>query len=211
MLIAAFGCVLAGVSAAPVLALTVLPGPVPRAAMPHPVPVPLPAGPGPVTPRGPWPVDPGGPMFPGPRYAAADLLITVRVSPSARPLWWTLTCGPVGGTLPHPARACRELNSTLDPFAPLARGIACPMIYYGPQTATITGWWHGTWIEARFSRTDGCQAERWNKVGRALVLPVNAPVNPGGPMLPGHPPGPMLPGHPPGPMLPGHPPAAAGH
>jgi hypothetical protein len=80
------------------------------------------------------------------------------------------------------------------------------MIDYGPQTARITGLWHGVWITARFSRANGCQETRWNKVIVALGLgAVPGQVDPGGPMRPAppspaqvNPGGPMRPA-PPGP------------
>jgi hypothetical protein len=53
-------------------------------------------------------------------------------------------------------------------FAPTPTGIACSMIYGGPQTATVKGTLRGTQIDARFSRTDGCQTSRWRKVQRLL-------------------------------------------
>jgi hypothetical protein len=62
----------------------------------------------------------------------------------------------------------------------------CPMIAYGTQFTTITGYWHGTWISARFSRTFSCQAPQWFEI--LPVLPAGpGQVNPGGPMLPGPP------------------------
>jgi hypothetical protein len=125
-------------------------------------------------------------MIRAPWQAQTDLVITVHETASAPMLRWTLTCGPDGGTLPHPIRACKVLNSAWHPFAPVSPGVMCPMIVYGPQTATITGYWHGTWISAQFDRIDGCQAARSNKI--ASILPIAAgPVNPGGPMMTGSP------------------------
>jgi hypothetical protein len=157
---------------------------------------PWPGGP---PPSGPWPGWPGhggpwgwpghGGPWPGhgwPWHPQAELWITVRDSPSSPVLHWTLTCGPDGGTLPGPARACWQLSQAGQPFAPVPPGVMCPMIYFGPQTATVTGYWYGTWISVRFGRSDGCQEARWNKVISALGLTVQAgEVNPGGPMQPG--------------------------
>jgi hypothetical protein len=170
-LIAAFVLVLVGVTAGPALARAARPGPAPRAAAARTA-----------------PVIPGGPMIPAPAPSGpqANLVITVSESPSAPVLRWTLTCAPDGGTLPDPARACRMLNSVWNPFMPVRTGVMCPMIVYGPQLTTITGYWHGTWISVRFSRTYSCQAAQWNKI--LSVIPAGpGQINPGGTMVPGPP------------------------
>jgi hypothetical protein len=41
----------------------------------------------------------------------------------------------------------------------------CPMIVGGPQTATITGTWNGEPVDAVFSKSNGCQTGRWNRIG----------------------------------------------
>jgi len=54
-------------------------------------------------------------------------------------------------------------------FAPTPAGVACSMIYGGPETATVKGTLNGRPVDARFSRTDGCQTTRWRKVQRLLA------------------------------------------
>jgi hypothetical protein len=78
---------------------------------------------------------------------------------------YTLKCAPVGGTLPKRAAACTKLMRVERPFAPVPRGMACTMIYGGPQVALVTGRFRGKQIRATFSRKDGCQLARWNRVG----------------------------------------------
>jgi hypothetical protein len=53
-------------------------------------------------------------------------------------------------------------------FAPTPVEQACSMIYGGPETATVEGTLRGHAIRARFSRTDGCQTSRWQRVQRLL-------------------------------------------
>ena len=114
------------------------------------------------------------------------LLITARESASSPVVSWSLTCDPPGGTHPDPALACQALSSTPDPFAPVPAGVMCSMIYYGPQTATITGYWQGQPVSAQFSRVNGCQEQRWETIAPVLVVPVlPVPANPGGPLRPG--------------------------
>jgi hypothetical protein len=165
-LVAALGCGLAGLSAGSALAGAGVPAQLPPS-------VTLP-GPG---------VNPGGPVIPAwwPR-PWTRLAITEQQGPGWPQLQWVLTCDPAGGTLPQPARACARLSGAWQPFAPPPTDVMCPMIVFGPQSLTITGYWQGTWINAQFNRNDGCQEARWNTIIWALSLPVLQGINPGGPM-----------------------------
>jgi hypothetical protein len=93
--------------------------------------------------------------------------LTIRAWPKGKPKppvrTWTLTC-PAGGTLPHPERACALLGMARLPFAPLPDRKACTQIYGGPAEATVTGTFRGDRVSVAFSRTDGCQIGRWNRV-----------------------------------------------
>jgi hypothetical protein len=53
-------------------------------------------------------------------------------------------------------------------FQPTPRGILCTDIYGGPQVAYVRGTLDGRRIWARFSRNDGCQISRWNRVAFLL-------------------------------------------
>jgi subtilisin inhibitor-like len=81
----------------------------------------------------------------------------------------TLTCAPVGGTLPHRLAACSRLARLKSPFAGLPKNVACTQIYGGPQQALVTGRFRGALVHARFNRRDGCQIDRWNRV--AFLFP----------------------------------------
>jgi hypothetical protein len=76
---------------------------------------------------------------------------------------WTLRC-PAGGTLPNPARACRRLEALDHPFAPVPKTAACTLIYGGPQIAEVAGTFRGRKVNARFTRQNGCEIARWNRV-----------------------------------------------
>jgi len=100
--------------------------------------------------------------------ASTSLHITVwpdGMGPQAAKKVYNLQCAPVGGTLPKRAAACTKLMRVQRPFAPVPRGMACTMIYGGPQVALVTGRFRGNQIRATFSRKDGCQLARWNRVG----------------------------------------------
>jgi hypothetical protein len=75
---------------------------------------------------------------------------------------WTLTCDPVGGSLPAARSACSRV--TREALRPLPRDSICTQVYGGPQKARITGEIDGRAVDARFSRTNGCEIHRWNGV-----------------------------------------------
>jgi Subtilisin inhibitor-like len=77
----------------------------------------------------------------------------------------TLRCGPVGGTLARRAAACSRLLALAgNPFTPAPGDAACTQIYGGPQEALVRGRFRERHVWARFSRRDGCQIARWNRV-----------------------------------------------
>src|SRR5262249_52334124 len=84
---------------------------------------------------------------------------------------WSLRCKPAGGSLPRAARACRMLQTLRDPFAPVRPNSLCTEIYGGPQVALVRGMILGRRISASFTRTDGCQIARWNRV--AFLFPAS--------------------------------------
>ena len=104
------------------------------------------------------------PAKPAKPAAKVSLTVVVTPSPGAAPKRWTLRCDPTGGTHPDPAAACRQLLAAKNPFAPIPRGIMCPMIAAGPQRATISGIFFGQHVASNFSRT-GCEATKWSELG----------------------------------------------
>src|SRR4051794_10351668 len=113
--------------------------------------------------------------------AAALLTACGSEKPAATPAGTDLMVrvdqdGPKGAATPHTARVrcpgahCAAAQSlTARAFAPIPTGIACSMIYGGPETATVKGTLRGRPIDAQFSRTDGCQISRWRKVQTLLA------------------------------------------
>ncbi|MDX6508772.1 MAG: hypothetical protein QOG81_524 [Gaiellaceae bacterium] len=88
---------------------------------------------------------------------------------------YKLTCRPAGGTLPNRARACSKLLQVQNPFAPVRRDVACTQIYGGPQGATVVGVYGGRSVSTTFTRTDGCQIARWNRVRFLFPIRVGIP------------------------------------
>lgn len=87
---------------------------------------------------------------------------------------WVLNCNPsAGSTHPNAKRACALLNRAgMAVLAPVPRGVACTMIYGGPQRATVTGRWGSKQVKASFNRTNGCEVARWQRLIALLTLPV---------------------------------------
>jgi hypothetical protein len=98
--------------------------------------------------------------------ASTSLHITVwphgQSHPGART--YTLRCAPAGGTLPRPAVACARLARLAHPFAPTPKDAVCTQIYGGPQQALVTGRFRGRVIRARFTRLNGCEIARWDRL-----------------------------------------------
>jgi len=85
---------------------------------------------------------------------------------------WTLRCDPPRGTLARPGTACRRLASGGPKlFAPVPADTACTQIYGGPQKARAVGIVGGRKVWATFTRSDGCQIERWNRLSPWLLPP----------------------------------------
>jgi hypothetical protein len=82
---------------------------------------------------------------------------------------YRLECGPAGGTIARPARACRILAARADPFARLGPHTRCAQVIDGPQEAFVTGVLRGRRIGAHLSLTSSCETLRWRRL--AAVVP----------------------------------------
>ncbi|WP_405726532.1 SSI family serine proteinase inhibitor [Streptomyces sp. NBC_01537] len=99
--------------------------------------------------------------------------LTVTVDDGAgHAAMYELECHPAGGTHPDGQAACDRLDALGGPAGPAPKGQMCTMIYGGPETATVVGSWAGAEVDARYSRTNGCETARWRDM--APVLPVPA-------------------------------------
>ncbi|MET7613421.1 SSI family serine proteinase inhibitor [Streptomyces seoulensis] len=79
-----------------------------------------------------------------------------------------LFCHPEAGDHPDPAGACRVLDENTrwgrDTFAPVPPDSICTMIDGGPATAHVTGHLAGRPVDAEFSRRNGCEIDRWDRL-----------------------------------------------
>jgi len=81
-----------------------------------------------------------------------------------------LTCDPPGGTHDRPDEACAALESQEDALAPVPGDAVCTQIFGGPQEAHVAGVVRGRAVEARFSRNNGCEIDRWDRLAPVLEI-----------------------------------------
>lgn len=86
---------------------------------------------------------------------------------------WRLSCDPPGGDHPDPVAACAALEGHPEALAPVPGDRMCSQQFGGPMTATLSGTWRGTPVNATFSLTDGCEIARWNTLA-GLLPPAGA-------------------------------------
>lgn len=102
--------------------------------------------------------------------------LTITVSESGNPAangTFELECDPAGGSHPEAQRACDLLDEAAEsgdnPFVATDRNAMCTLQAGGPAAARVQGTWQGEDVDARFSRANGCEISRWNKL--VPVLP----------------------------------------
>jgi hypothetical protein len=105
---------------------------------------------------------------PSTHASATDLTVTVTAKPGAKARAWSLRCDPAGGDHPAAAKACAALAKAKSPFQATPKNRMCTQIFGGPQKAHISGTWHGTKINATYSRQNGCEIDRWNAIKTVL-------------------------------------------
>ncbi|MCW2831001.1 MAG: hypothetical protein JWP31_1693 [Aeromicrobium sp.] len=98
--------------------------------------------------------------------ASTSLTIVVTSDEGVEPRTYDLTCDPVGGDHPQAAQACDAAERAgADVFEPVGGDEACTEIFGGPQVATVTGTFEGKAVDAQFSRANGCEIDRWDRLG----------------------------------------------
>ena len=110
--------------------------------------------------------DDPNPSAPG-QDQLAQLVITVdddgEGGAAAREL--ELTCAE-----PTDSTACGAVAGvSARDLAPTPSDTACTQLFGGPETATIKGQIRGEDVDATFSRSDGCEIERWKRVEPLLA------------------------------------------
>ena len=75
---------------------------------------------------------------------------------------------PEGPDGPERRKTVTETDLRAKDFAPTDPMTACTEIYGGPATATVKGTLGGEEIDASFSRENGCEIGRWERVESLL-------------------------------------------
>jgi hypothetical protein len=100
-----------------------------------------------------------------PRLTAVTVTYWENGVQAGDPEVWTLRCNPPRGTHPRPALACRRLRAGgWKLVAPVPASAICTQIYGGPQVARVVGTIQGRRVRAKFTRVNGCQIARWNRL-----------------------------------------------
>ena len=100
-----------------------------------------------------------------PAEPRTEVRITVWPSGKAGPSReTTLRCDPPGGTHPDPEAACAALAANEEALAPVPPDAICTQIYGGRQEARVTGVVRGRRVDAAFSRRNGCEIARWDRL-----------------------------------------------
>ncbi len=104
------------------------------------------------------------------RPEGTRLTIEIRSREGAGPTGYVLACDGPGGTLPGAARACDRLAASGAPFAPIPADAVCTQVYGGPEVATVRGSFRGQPVDAVFTRRNGCEIARYDRLLRLLGL-----------------------------------------
>ncbi len=94
-------------------------------------------------------------------FTATLLISLFPQGPNGSVQRWTVHC--------PGAKPCARLQAGGRAlFRPVRADMACTMIYGGPEVAIVRGTLNGRRVWARFTRRDGCQIARWNRVAFLL-------------------------------------------
>lgn len=102
-----------------------------------------------------------------PAADAVDLSITLTEAPDAAPRTFRLVADGAAtlaeSTLPDPAAALAAVQRYGEKmFFPVPDpNRMCTEQYGGPETAVVTGWFHGREVASAFKRTNGCEIASW--------------------------------------------------
>lgn len=108
----------------------------------------------------------------------ANLIVQYKPTASSASLRLSVVCvgsRATAGTHPNRKAICALLaKKGIKIFAPTPKGVACSMIYGGPETARVTGTVGSIKVKAAFSKTDGCEVARWLTALPLFTFPGNA-------------------------------------
>ncbi len=90
---------------------------------------------------------------------------------SATSLVVTVWGDPATSAAPTTATFDKAPGLTMADLAPTTPDQACTEIYGGPGKATVTGTLDGAAVDATFTRSNGCEIARWEKMVALGLIP----------------------------------------
>jgi hypothetical protein len=107
--------------------------------------------------------EPGGgsTAAPAPAAPATNLEVTVWADPASAAAPTSMTF--YGDKAP--------VGAALKDFTPTTADQPCTEIYGGPGKATVTGTLDGAAVNATFTRSNGCEIARWEKMVQLGLIP----------------------------------------
>jgi hypothetical protein len=72
------------------------------------------------------------------------------------------------GDHPDPAAACEAVEANAAALSPVSAEALCTYQHGGPATAQVEGVWAGRPVSTTFSRANGCEIDRWDRMVPAL-------------------------------------------
>lgn len=93
-----------------------------------------------------------------------SLKISYILETGAVPINKKVLCRPPAGNYENPKEICRKLLSLKGTLRPLSLGTVCTEQYGGPGIIKIRGYWYGKKINLVYSKVNGCEISRWNKI-----------------------------------------------
>jgi hypothetical protein len=109
-----------------------------------------------------------GPSTHGGSQAKVTLTFKLTGAPASHAKPEKLTCDPVGGNQPGAASECTKLlKSKKNPFAPIAKGINCPMLLRSNKKILVTGTWFGITVH-RVVVDGGCDTALFDSLHKII-------------------------------------------
>ena len=105
----------------------------------------------------------------GGQHAKVALKFQVTGTTSAGGTPTTLKCDPVGGSQQGAATACTTLLNLKkkNPFAPLPKGVNCPMLLRSNKRIIVTGTWFGVTVH-RVVVDGGCDTALFDSLNKII-------------------------------------------
>lgn len=90
-----------------------------------------------------------------------SLRIIYKANQDAKKEIYSLRCEPNSIRV---SKKCARLLKVSSPFDSIELDKICSQIFGGTEIARIKGYWRGNKVDSIFSKSNGCEIDRWNKI-----------------------------------------------